>query len=266
MCQRGASIVMAASYPTKLLLAHRSGDRCAMPTCGRTLTPQAGAGPTHVGEAAHIAGEHDGKGKHTRSARYDPSMTDAARNHYNNLIYVCGTCHTLIDAMPQGESDFPVTRLLEIKRAHESTVRTAIRDAFADVGFAELQEATNWAAHVQPAATTSPDYSLLRVEDKIRKNDLDDDSRAVIAMGLGVASEVARFVESVAQTDPDFPERLKAGFLEQYWKLRHDGARGGELFELMCAFSQQGFHRQAQRSAGLAVLVHMFETCEVFEK
>lgn len=62
------------------------------------------------------------------------------------------------------------------------------------------------------------------------------------------------------------PERLKAGFLEKYWRLKREGVRGGDLFEMMCQFAQQGFQRQAQRSAGLAVLIHLFEACEVFEK
>lgn len=257
---------MSASYPTKLLLAYRSGDVCALPGCGKRLTPNSQSdGPVNIGEAAHIAGEHDGKGGKKRSARFDPNMNDEERNHYNNLIYLCSSCHTKIDAIPQGENDYPVSRLHQIKREHEEKVRQAMVDAFAEIGFAELEEATMWATAIQPSAITN-DYSLLKVENKINKNDLDDDARGVIAMGLGVAGEVSNYIESVAQTDTDFPERLKAGFLEEYWRLKKEGIKGGELFELMCMFAQQGFKRQAQRSAGLAVLIHLFEACEVFEK
>ncbi len=257
---------MGTRYKTKLLVAYRSGDVCAMPSCGKRLTPESTSdGPVNIGEAAHIAGEHGGKGKGKRSARFDPNMTDEERSHFDNLVYLCGTCHTIVDAIPQGEKDFPVERLSTIKAEHENKVRQAMLEAFADVGFPELQEATRWATTIQPSSTTI-DYSLLKVEDKIRKNDLDNDALGVIAMGLGVASEVARYIENVAQTDPHFPERLKAGFLEEYWRLRKNDVVGGELFELMCRFSQQGFQRQAERSAGLAVLIHLFEACEVFEK
>ena len=257
---------MSATYPTKLLLAHRSGDVCALPGCGRRLTPDSkSGGPVNLGEAAHIAGEHDGKGKAKRSARYDPNMTDEERNHYNNLIYLCSACHTLIDAIPQGEQDYPVERLQQIKADHEAKVRQTMLDAFADVGFPELEEATRWATKINPSTVTT-DYSLLKVEDKIKKNDLGEGSRVTIAMGLGVASEVAKYIESVAQVDPDFPERLKAGFLEEYWRLKKEGLKGDELFEFMCRFAQRGFEKQTQRSAGLAVLIHLFETCEVFEK
>lgn len=239
---------------------------CALPGCGHRLSPDSNSNePINIGEAAHIAGENAGNGKINRSARYDPNMTDEERNHYQNLIYLCGTCHTTIDSIPQGENDYPVERLHKIKSEHEAKVRQAMLDAFAEVGFPELQEATRWASKIQPSSPTN-DYSLLKVDDKIKKNDLDNGARGVIAMGLGVAGEVARYIESVAQTDTDFPERLKAGFLEEYWRLKREGMGGGELFELMCRFSQQGFQRQAERSAGLAVLIHLFEACEVFEK
>jgi len=257
---------MSATYATKLLLAYRSGDVCALPGCGCRLTPDSeSGGPINVGEAAHIAGEHDGKDKSKRSARYDPNMTDEERNHYNNLIYLCATCHTIIDALPQGENNYPVKRLHAIKVEHAAKVRQAMLNAFADVGFPELQEATQWATTIHSSVVTS-DYSLLKLDDKIKKNHIDDDARGVIAMGLGVANEVAKYIENVAQTDTEFPERLKAGFLSEYWRLKKEGVNGGELFELMCRFAQQGFQRQAQRSAGLAVLIHLFEACEVFEK
>lgn len=257
---------MSASYPTKVLLAYRSGDICALPGCGRRLTPNSDSGdPINIGEAAHIAGEHDGKGKGKMSARYDPNMTYETRNDYSNLIYLCSACHTKIDSIPHGEDDYPVERLHVIKTEHEAKVRQAMLEAFADIGFPELEEATRWASKICPSAVTV-DYSRFSLDDKIKKNELDDDACGVIAMGLGVASEVSRYIESVAQTDTEFPERLKAGFLEEYWRLRKEGCKGGDLFEFMCRFAQQGFNRQAQRSAGLAVLIHLFETCEVFEK
>jgi ferredoxin len=255
---------MGVSYPTKIILAFRSGDKCAL--CNVQLTPDSDhGGPVNVGEAAHIAGEHDGKGKAQRSARYDEKMTDEARNNYFNIIYLCGTCHTKIDAIPQGELDYPTERLLLIKSEHEKKRRQAMLDAFADVGFPELEEATQWTMCIKPQAV-SQDYSLLRLEDKISKNDLAHESKAVIAMGLGVASEVSRYIENVAQTDSDFPERLTAGFLEEYYRLRKERFTGDELFDLMCRFSQRGFDRQAKRSAGLAILIYLFESCEVFEK
>lgn len=257
---------MSASYITKLLLAYRSGDRCALPNCGRALSPNSDSGdPINVGEAAHIAGEHDGMGTTKRSARYDRNMTDEERNHYCNLIYLCGTCHTRIDAIPHGELDYPVKRLQTLKADHEKKVREGVAEAFANVGFPELEEATNWIMQVKPFQG-GIDFSVIPPEKKLKKNELGDGSRMIITMGLSVAREVRAFLESVAQTDQDFPDRLKAGFLEEYFRLKKEGQRGDELFDLMCRFAQRGFREQAKQSAGLAVLTYLFEACEVFEK
>jgi len=103
---------MSASYPTKLLLAFRSGDRCAFPGCPRQLTIDAPASgdPVILGEAAHIAGEQ------SNAARFDASMTDEQRNHYFNLIYLCGDHHTQIDKQ---HPHFQVDVLYRLKADHD---------------------------------------------------------------------------------------------------------------------------------------------------
>ncbi len=73
-------------------------------------------------------------------------------------------------------------------------------------------------------------------------------------------------MQQEALIDLDYPQRLKAGFLAEYFRLRREGHRADDLFDLMCEFSQRGLKGQSQRSAGLAVLVYLFEKCDVFEK
>lgn len=249
---------MSVSYPTKLLLAFRSGDQCAFPKCERSLTMDSDGGnnPIVVGVVAHIAGERAG------AARFDPSMIDEQRNHYDNLIYLCGDHHTQIDKQ---EKDFSVCRLLKMKADHEAKAREARNAAFADVGFPELAQATAWISRMQEGQP-SQDFSVISPDEKIRKNELTSASRVTITMGLGVVREVRTFVEQEAVLDTDFPERLKAGFLQEYYRLRNGGHRGDVLFDLMCQFAQRGMKEQSKRSAGLAVLIYLFETCEVFEK
>lgn len=257
---------MRVSYPTKLLLAYRSGDRCALPNCRRNLSLESKSGvPINVGIAAHIAGERGGGLKGNRSARYDPNMTDEERNGYHNLIYICATCHSKIDAIPQGEEEYPVERLRRIKADHELKVREAMVEAFADVGFPELEEVTRWIMKIDPKPPDR-DFSVIPPADKLKKNELGNGSRNIITMGLSVSSEVRAFIESVAQTDFGFPERLKSGFLVEYYRQKRESQSGDDLFDLMCQFAQRGFQKQVEKSAGLAVLVYLFETCEVFEK
>ena len=249
---------MSASYRTKLLLAFRSGDRCAFLGCPRQLTVDAPAGgdPVVLGEAAHIAGEQPD------AARYDAAMTGIQRNHYDNLIYLCADHHTQIDKQ---EAHFSVDALHRLKRDHEAKVREGLNAAFAQIGFLELQLATTWVNRYQPAADAG-DLSLLAPEDKIMRNNLTNGSRVTITMGLSVAALVGDFVQQEALIDSDYPEQLKAGFLEEYFRLRRAGYRADELFDCMCEFSQRGLQGQSQRSAGLAVLIYLFEKCDVFEK
>lgn len=248
---------MSVTYPTRVLLAFRSGDHCAFPGCDRSLTIDGNSdNPIITGEAAHIEGER------SDAARYNPAMTNDQRNHYNNLIYMCGDHHTQIDKQ---EKDFPVDKLLKIKTAHEQKVREAMNAAFADIGFPELALATAWISRYQPQ-NPSDTFLVIPPEDKIIKNKLTNTSRATIVMGLAVSQEVRAFVEQEAKIEVDFPEKLKSGFLEEYYRLRRDGIKGDELFDLMCQFAQQGMKTQTQRSAGLAALIYLFETCEVFEK
>lgn len=252
----GANPDMSATYPTKVSLAFKSGGVCAFHGCGRELTYEGTSDTATVGEAAHIRGEKPD------AARYDASMTDAERDHIDNLIYLCGDHHTIIDKL---HNDFSVDDLSALKVAHEERVREAMEEAFASVGFPELAKAIEWIC-ITPPGVSVADFTLLSPEDKIARNQLSVGSRHIIASGLSSRNVVAQFVETETQLDPDFPERLKAGFLAEYYKLRHEGYLADELFNLMCAYAQRGARSQMHRTAGLAVLVYLFEICDVFEK
>ncbi|MFW8566970.1 HNH endonuclease [Orrella sp. 11846] len=207
-----------------------------------------------MGEAAHICGEKPS------AARYEASMTDEQRDSVHNLIYLCADHHIVID---KAEVDWSVSMLQTLKASHEAKVRMALEVAFADVAFPELENAVSWISSQVPAGNGS--FELVSPEEKIRKNELSNGSRHIIACGLMSLTTVSDYIEAEAQQDPDFPGRLKAGFLEHYCYLRKVGHKSDELFELMCDFSQRGMCRQADRTAGLAVLIYLFEICDVFE-
>lgn len=229
---------------------------CAIPKCGKHLTYEAVHGnDTYVGEAAHIRGEKPG------AARYDVSMTDEQRDDVDNLIYLCTDHHTIIDKV---EADWPVVTLEALKKSHENRVKEAMEEAFADVAFPELQNAVSWVTNQLPDTNNS--FALISPDQKIKKNQLSNGTRHIIVAGLASRATVSAYIEAEAQLDSDFPERLKAGFLEEYYGLRKNGYQGDKLFELMCVFAQRGMHRQIDRTAGIAVLIYLFEICDVFEK
>src|SRR5262245_14742040 len=121
---------MAVSNRTKLVLAFRSGDRCAFTGCGGRLSADGvHAGAVVMREVPHRAGVKPG------ASRYDAIMTVDQRDDYPNLIYLCPNHHTQIDKQ---EIDFSVEQLLQMKAVHERNLQLAMEEALPAVGFVEL--------------------------------------------------------------------------------------------------------------------------------
>lgn len=246
---------MSASYPTKILLAMRSGDRCARPECRINLTSDGIEADTVViGEAAHIYGE-----KNT-AARYKAEMTDDERNHYNNLIYLCPNCHTKIDKQI---SDYPAEQLFNIKAGHEAWVSDRLDESMSEVTFAELEIAAKAIATGQHFV--NGDFHVITPEEKIQKNGLTQEVKALISTGLSRSSEVGDYLVKASQLDSNFPERLKEGFKKKYSELSQS-LSGDALFMAMFEFAKSGQQDFKQQAASLAILTHLFHLCEVFEK
>lgn len=254
---------MSATYPTKVFLAMKSGNICAFKDCRKALTADGiNANPSVIGEAAHIYGESPGTKTKPASARYRADMTDTQRNHYNNLIYLCPTCHTKIDKQ---EKDYPADHLFALKAEHESWVAEQLDQGMSEVSFAELEIASKALASGKHSSN-GDSFEVIPPEEKINKNGLSDAVRSDIAMGLSKSYEVERFLANMAtNVDDEFPERLKSGFKEKYLELKAT-LSGDELFASMLEFAQAGQKGFRQQAAGLAILSHLFHLCEVFEK
>lgn len=110
---------------TRKTLWTRALDQCAFPGCLQALTvdiedAQTGSlGVTVVGEEAHIRARSVG------GPRYDVGYADV--DGYENLILMCSTHHTLIDA--HNGSGYTVDDLVEMKTKHEKNQgqRNALR-------------------------------------------------------------------------------------------------------------------------------------------
>lgn len=258
---------MSSSIPDKQkkLLLQRSGDRCAFDSCRKLLSADENDLDDAVilGEMAHIAGEKPGaKGKNNASARYNPEMSEEQRNCYKNLIYLCREHHRLID---EQENTYSVERLLTIKTEHEQWVRLSLAQAMPEVDFQELEEVTK---HLLVNFSNLPEtkYILTPPEEKMRRNGLTEQSKNYILHGMIKSEEVRRFIQTKTLTDSKFAERLKAGFLAQYYSYVQQSYAGDELFEALCNFASSHGHTFKHQAAGIAVLVYLFEDCEVFER
>lgn len=93
-----------------------SGNECAWPQCDVRLL---NANDDWVGEIAHI------RGVRPTAARFDKSMTNEERRGYENLLLLCPTHHTQVDATA-GRLAHTVQELEQIKRDHEARFRRVI--------------------------------------------------------------------------------------------------------------------------------------------
>lgn len=165
----------------------------------------------------------------SKGPRADASLSNDNRRKYDNLMWVQ---ECLVRAMPQ-------------------------------VTFAEL-EIVSKALVNNPTPVTAVSRPTEPIE-KMTRNGLTTGVLFEIQQGMAKSKEVGQFLVEMSKLDPAFPERLRAGFLTHYRALRQEGVTGDALFVALRSFAagNSSFPRQA---AGLAVLVYLFETCELFER
>jgi hypothetical protein len=138
---------MAISGGTRKTLWTRARDQCAFPGCLQTLTSTIAdptSGDTRVvvlGEEAHIRAQSAG------GPRYDPSYAQDV-DGYENLVLLCPTHHTLIDA--HGGAGYLVDDLIRMKAEHErvqerhsalqGTLRAYLGDRYAAEDSVQFQQ------------------------------------------------------------------------------------------------------------------------------
>lgn len=107
---------------TKDLLASRVGHRCSNPNC-RKLT----CGPSkennntavsNIGVAAHICAASAG------GPRYDKNMTEEKRKSFNNGIWLCSSCASLID---RDVENYTIDKLKKWKEDAEKAANSELK-------------------------------------------------------------------------------------------------------------------------------------------
>lgn len=252
----GWLISTTPSTKVQKLVVGPSGNLCANPTCRRDLSDTPANHPgTILGELAHVKGEKKG------AARYDAQQPDGERNGAGNLIYLCATCHTLIDGQP---TVYTVESILAMKAAHEAWVRQTLQIAITAVTFHELETVCMGIAGLEQASEGN--FSLTPLAEKMSKNGLTSQVHQELAIGLVLQPKVQSYITTVAKLNDAFPERLRAGFVEKYNELLEKGLIGDSLFYGLVEFAGGKTPSSKRHVAGLAVLSHLFAICEVFER
>ena len=241
----------------RALLWARSGGLCGFPDCTVICVQPANDDDpsTTLGQIAHIEAHSDS------GPRANPDLPHQDRNLYDNLILLCANHHTLVDAQP---NTYTIETLRTWKTAQEARYSTFMSQAMPNITFAELEAITNTLVNGEPF-TPSP-ISVIPLQEKIARNGLTEQSSRLFNIGLQQVQQVQNYVETMGSIDRTFVVRLISRFIGEYDQQRQTGLQGDSLFAAMLQFSAQGRTELIYRCAGLAVLVYLFERCEVFER
>ena len=96
---------------------------------------------------------------------YDEKMSDEQRNAYENLILICGDCHTKIDKQP---NTYTAQHLLEIKQSHESWIMESTQKEMVNITFIELEVVTKYLLSNEYEITES--LEVVPPREKIKRN------------------------------------------------------------------------------------------------
>lgn len=233
------------------------GNQCTFPGCPMTaLLPATLHDESKViGEMAHI------KGEKSTAARYDPNQPSSERNKAVNLMLMCPNHHKTIDLQP---NTYPVQTLLEWKQDHEANIHVRRYSEMLAVTFDDLKAVID-AVSIQPSSIIIS-FDLTPMMEKLRKNSLSDGVIDHFKMGAMKLQEVTFYVSQRAENDSDFPNRLVAGFQQRYYGLRADSLTGDDLFFGLFSMLQDNEVNLRRQATVMAVIVYLFEKCDLFER
>ena len=242
-------------HTTAMLWAH-SANRCYFPDCDFVCVEEAidVASPRVSSHIAHIVARNDG------GPRADPSMSQKERNAHPNLILLCPNHHGVVDG---DEEKYTVQVLHRWKRSREEQTRELFKNNMPNVTFTELETITKaLIANHQPSTDS---LTIIPHRQKLARNGLTECTEYFVTIGLIKVKQVQSFVETIGGQDHTYADRLKTNFIGRYQDFKNSGLDGDALFAELMKYSAQGRTDFLHMSAGLAVLVYLFERCEVFE-
>ncbi len=137
------------------------------------------------------------------------------------------------------------------------------QSASLDMQMDHIREVVERIAVENEPAATEP---ITKVpSDKLEYNNLSLASRKLLELGM----QKARLVEDYfsKHVDPTFGDRVASTFTSEYEKQRSLHTNPDEIFGLLEHFASGGSHSSPQETTAiLAVIAHLFESCDIFER
>jgi hypothetical protein len=243
---------VSISKRNERILHSKSGNRCAL--CKEILADPNNPDTACIGENAHIYGEKPD------AARYDANQDAAFVNSEKNLIFLCCNCHKKIDT---DISSYSPKFLFDLKRKHETWVAEMLAKESMNYTFVELEILAKYILEEKGGSHVPSSYELVEIEDKIKKNSLDE-VKNYITMGLTNNNTIVDFLNNYPT--PSFAKTLNAIMSEEYKKLKDKGLDSVTIFYELWKITSGNKDDFIYKAAGLGILSYFFEECEVFEK
>ena len=247
---------MAVSQSDKGRLIAVARGLCQFPKCDKQCYVKSESkdnGFVTIGHVAHIVSRSD------HGPRADPLLSTMERDAYSNLLLMCPNHHQEVDS---DVNQYPVDILLGWKERDERGYEAEMPRT--EFSFAELEVVIQGIVGRGGAEDLS--VSLTPLREKMTLNGLSRNMDQYFVGGLLQVDTVKEYIEDMSGVDTALVGRLIRGFAEEYEQLKSEGLEGDSLFGALSVFSGQGHIDYRLQSAGLAVLVYLFERCEVFER
>lgn len=199
-------------------------------------------------------------GEKPDAARYDAAKDSSFVNSEQNLIFLCCNCHKKIDT---DVASYPANELFELKAQHEKWVTQKLEEESVSYSFAELEVLAKYLVSSTAPTQTSSSLSLLKIDEKIKKNSLQDVQK-YITMGLSSNFTIEDYLNR--HPDPLLATKLTSIMAQRYHELKASKLDSYEIFDELWTFASGNNSDFSYKAAGLGILTYFFEKCEVFEK
>ena len=160
-------------------------------------------------------------------------------------------------------ASYPANELFALKAQHEQWVTQKLEEKSISYSFAELEVLAKYLVSSTASAQTTSSFSLLKIDEKIKKNSLID-VQGYITMGLSSNFTIADYLNR--HPDPLFAAKLTNIMAQKYRDLKSNGLDNYEIFDELWTFASGNNSDFSYKAAGLGILTYFFEKCEVFEK
>lgn len=169
--------------------------------------------------------------------------------------------------MPLYTEDYIQTLESEVL-TYQNGLKTRIPDELVDIDQRALEAAVKGMALPAPT-TVENDLVRIPVDAKMAHNSITQEAnKKIIYASLCYSAEVAEYIKrrAIDVNDKTFPYRLKAYFKGVYALYYNNNFRGDDLFDRVVVTVVNEITSPAYYQATIAIIVHLFEICDLFEK